>query len=79
MKNKNTLIYDLEKIYYSLMCETYENESCRYCTYCKNEKLCKTIIYLLKSLKKYYICNKDFNSCNRCENRLNCKIIQKIY
>ena len=54
MKNKNTLIYDLEKIYYSLKCETYENENCRYCIYCKNKKLCDIVHEILCSIVKFY-------------------------
>ena len=54
MKTKRTLIDDLEKIYYSLVCETYENEICRNCIYCKNKKLCDTVLELLSSIVKFY-------------------------
>ena len=54
MRIKRSLIDDLEKIYYSLMCETYENEICRYCIYCKNKKLCDTVHELLGSIVKLY-------------------------
>lgn len=74
MRKNKTLLDDVEKVYFSIPCLPV----CE-CTDCKNEKLCKTIIYLLKSLKKYYICNKNLKSCSNCNERLNCKIIQKIY
>ena len=54
MRINRTLLDDLEKIYYSLMCETYENENCRYCIYCKNKKLCDTVHELLCSIVKFY-------------------------
>ena len=56
---KKTLLDDVEKVYFSIPCLPV----CE-CTDCKNEKLCKSIIYLLKSLKKHYKGNE---------------IIQKIY
>ena len=71
---KRTLLDDIEQVYFSIPCIS----SCE-CVDCKNGKLCKTIIYLLKSLKRYYICNKNINSCKRCSNIENCEIIQKIY
>ena len=71
---KNTLLDDVEKIYFSIPCTSGVS-----CEHCKNIVLCDLTQNLLKSLKKYYIWNKDFNSCRRCKNRLNCKIIQKIY
>ena len=74
MRINRSLLDDVEKVYFLLPCVS----GCEYVD-CGNNELCKTIHYLLKSLKKYYICNKDFNSCNRCKNILNCEIIQKIY
>ena len=71
---KRTLLDDVEKVYFLLPCVS----GCEYVD-CENNKLCKTIHYLLKSLKKYYICNKNLKSCSNCNERLNCKIIQKIY
>ena len=49
MKPKRTLLDDLEKIYFLLPCVS----GCEYVD-CENNKLCKTIHYLLKSLKKIY-------------------------
>ena len=71
---KNSLLDDIEKTYFSIPCSSGVS-----CEYCKNKDICDLTQNLLKSLKKYYICNKDFNSCTRCNNILNCKIIQKIY
>ena len=71
---KRTLLDDIEQVYFSLPCVS----GCEYVD-CENNELCKTIIYTLKSLKKYYICNKNLNSCYRCNNIENCEIIQKIY
>ena len=61
---KKTLLDDVEQVYFSIPCISNYR-----CTDCKNRELCKTIIYTLKSLKKYYICNK----------KEDCEIIQKIY
>ena len=59
MRINRTLLDDVEEVYFSIPClAVYQ------CTDCKNEKLCITIIYLLKSLKKHYKGNE---------------IIQKIY
>ena len=74
MRKNKTLLDDVEKVYFLLPCVS----GCEYVD-CENNELCKTIIYLLKSLKKHYICNKNLKSCINCNNRLNCKIIQKIY
>ena len=71
---KRTLLDDVEKVYFSIRCT-----SAYKCECCKNKQICDITQNLLKSLKKYYICNKDFNSCSRCKNILNCRIIQKIY
>ena len=73
MKQKRTLLDDVEEVYFSIPCLS----ACE-CVYCKNGKLCKSIIHLLKSLKKYY-CIKDFNSCSKCHNKEKCNINQKIY
>ena len=54
MENKNTLLNDLKIIYFSLPCETEDNNFCHYCGYCKNKEICKMIENLLSSLKKYY-------------------------
>ena len=71
---KNSLLDDVEKIYFSIPCPSY-----KLCKQCNNYKICTSIHDLLKSLKKHYICNKTLKSCINCNNRLNCKIIQKIY
>ena len=49
MRINRSLLDDVEKVYFSIPCLPV----CE-CTDCKNEKLCKSIIYLLKSLKKHY-------------------------
>ena len=54
MRIKRTLIDDLEKIYYSLKCETEENKICTNCDYCKNKKLCNKVLYLMHSLQCKY-------------------------
>ena len=59
MRINRSLLDDVEKVYFLIPCLPV----CE-CTDCKNEKLCKSIIYLLKSLKKHYKGNE---------------IIQKIY
>ena len=46
---KRTLLDDVEKVYFLLPCVS----GCEY-VYCENNELCKTILYLLKSLKKFY-------------------------
>ena len=74
MRIKRTLLDDVEEVYFSIPCMS----ACE-CVYCKNKVICDLTQNLLKSLKIYYICNKDFNSCSRCKNILNCEIIQKIY
>ena len=71
---KRTLLDDVEKIYFSIPCT-----NCGLCRECKNYKSCKTIAKLILSLKKHYMCNKNLKSCSNCNERLNCKIIQKIY
>ena len=73
MKPKRTLLDDVEKLYFLLPCVS----GCE-CVNCEDNELCKRIKYLLKSLKKYY-CNKDFNSCSKCDNKEKCEINQKIY
>ena len=78
MRVNRSLLNDVEKIYFSIPCTSGVS-----CEHCKNKVLCdltqELLKELLKSLKKYYICNKDFNSCSMCKNILNCEIIQKIY
>ena len=74
MRVNRSLLNDVEKIYFSIPCSSGVS-----CEYCKNKVLCDLTQNLLKSLKIYYICNKDFNSCSRCSNILNCEVIQKIY
>ena len=46
---KRTLLDDIENIYFLLPCVS----GCEYVN-CKDNKLCKRIKYLLKSLKKFY-------------------------
>ena len=48
------IINDMEKIYYSIKCETENNEECRNCKFCKNKKLCDKVWYLIYSLKDNY-------------------------
>ena len=74
MRVNKTLLNDVEKIYFSIPCSSGVS-----CEHCKNKLLCDLTENLLKSLKKYYICNKNLKSCSNCTKRLNCKIIQKIY
>ena len=74
METKRTLLDDVLKCYFSIPCTSGVT-----CNHCKNKLLCDLTNNLLSSLKKYYTCNKDFNSCSRCNNRLNCIIIQKFY
>ena len=73
MKTKRTLLDDVEKVYFLLPCVS----GCE-CVNCEDNELCKRIQYMLKSLKKYY-CNKNFNSCSKCNNKEKCEINQKIY
>ena len=54
MKNKNSLLDDLEKIYYSLDCITIDKTHCFYCIYCRNVKMCKTIKTVIDSIKNFY-------------------------
>ena len=49
MRTKRTLLDDVEKVYFLLPCVS----GCEYVD-CENNELCKTIIYVLKSLKKLY-------------------------
>ena len=46
---KNSLLDDVEKLYFLLPCVS----GCEYVN-CKDNELCKTIHYLLSSLKKFY-------------------------
>lgn len=74
MRINRSLLDDVEKTYFSIPCSSGVS-----CEYCKNKDICDLSQNLLKSLKKYYICNKNLKSCSNCNERLNCKIIQKIY
>ena len=74
MRKNKTLLDDVEKIYFAIPCTSGVS-----CEYCKNKVICDLSQNLLKSLKKYYICNKNLKSCSNCNERLNCKIIQKFY
>ena len=74
MRINRSLLDDVEKIYFSIPCTSGVS-----CEHCKNKVLCDLTQNLLKSLKKYYICNNVFNSCTRCNNIEECEIIQKIY
>ena len=49
MRINRSLLDDVEKVYFSLPCVS----GCEYVD-CENNELCKTIHYLLSSLKKYY-------------------------
>ena len=49
MKLKRTLFDDVEEVYFSIPCLS----ACE-CVDCKNGELCKTIICVLNSLKKFY-------------------------
>ena len=49
MKQKRTLLDDLEKIYYSMICIAYYG-----CAGCKKIELCKTLRYLINSIRKFY-------------------------
>lgn len=51
---KNTLLVDLEKIYYSLKCENEDNTVCTYCEYCKNKHKCFTTYNLIYKIKNFY-------------------------
>ena len=74
MRINRSLLNDVEKIYFSIPCTSGVS-----CEHCKNKVLCDLTENLLKSLKKHYICNKNLKSCSNCNERLNCKIIQKFY
>ena len=49
MRIKRTLLDDVEEVYFSIPCMS----ACE-CTYCKNEEFCRTLIFILNSLKKFY-------------------------
>ena len=51
MRVNRLLIDDLEKIYYSIRCETENYEECNNC---KNKKLCNNVLYLMHSLQCKY-------------------------
>ena len=51
---KNSLLDDLEKIYYLIKCETENYEECNNCKFCKNKKLCNKVWFLMYSLKGKY-------------------------
>ena len=69
-----TLLDDVEKIYFSIECTSDYS-----CERCKNKLMCDITQNLLKSLKKFYICNRNPESCSKCSNIEGCEIIQKIY
>ena len=46
---KRTLLDDVEEVYNSIQCSYY-----LLCTLCNHYKLCKTLRYTIKSLKKFY-------------------------
>ena len=69
-----TLLDDVEKFYFSIPCTSGVS-----CEHCKNKVICDLSQNLLKSLKKFYICNRNFESCSKCSNIEECEIIQKIY
>lgn len=48
MRKNRSLLDDVEKVYFSLPCVS----GCEYVD-CENNELCKTIIYLLKSLRRF--------------------------
>ena len=74
MRINRSILDDVLKTYFSIPCTSGVS-----CEHCKNKVLCDLTENLLNSLKKYYICNKNLKSCSNCNERLNCKIIQKIY
>ena len=61
MRINRSLLDDVEKTYFSIPCSSGVS-----CEYCKNKDICDLTQNLIKSLKKYYICNKYFDSCSRC-------------
>ena len=69
-----TLLDDVEKVYFSIRCT-----SAYKCECCKNKQICDITKNLLKSLKIFYICNRNPESCSKCSNIEGCEIIQKIY
>ena len=69
-----TLLDDVEKIYFSIECTSGYS-----CERCKNKQICDITQNLLKSLKIFYICNRNPESCSKCSNIEGCEIIQKIY
>ena len=54
MRVNRLIINDLEKIYYSIRCETENYEECNNCEFCKNKKLCSNVLYLMHSLQCKY-------------------------
>ena len=74
MRRNRSILDAVLKTYFSIPCTSGVS-----CEHCKNKVLCDLTENLLNSLKKYYICNKNLKSCSNCNERLNCKIIQKIY
>ena len=71
---KRTLLDDIEEIYFSLRCTSFVT-----CGRCKNKLICKITANLLKSLKKHYLCDKNYELCKKCNKINECEIIQKIY
>ena len=54
---KRTLLDDLEKVYYSVLCENKDNSYCDGCRCCKNNQMCIMIGNLINSIRKHYICS----------------------
>ena len=52
---ERTLLDDIEKIYFSLPCETEDNNYCYYCGWCKNLEFCKLLETIIYSLRKHYL------------------------
>ena len=71
---KRTLLDDIEKIYFSIRCTSPVS-----CGRCRNKLICKITANLLKSLKKHYLCDKNYELCKTCDKIEECEIIQKIY
>ena len=51
---KRTLLKDLEKIYYSIICEEKDSSFCIDCNCCKNKLICDVTLNLVCSIRKYY-------------------------
>lgn len=51
---KRTLLDDLIQAYHTIPCVTYEDSFCTLCGYCKNKSMCKMIVNLINSMRKFY-------------------------